>query len=66
MSRYGYLEVFREPLGIRDNESRLYMFVSVRAFINQDEYSSKQSIRLSLHESRRVFQKKKDFMFEFP
>ena len=25
MSKYGYLEVFRESLGIRDNESRLYM-----------------------------------------
>ena len=27
MSRYGYLEVFRESLGIRDNERRLYMHV---------------------------------------
>ena len=27
MSRYGYLEVFQWPLGIRDNESRLYITV---------------------------------------
>ena len=25
MSKYGYLEVFSESLGIRDNESRLYL-----------------------------------------
>ena len=24
MSKYGYLGVFRESLGVRDNESRLY------------------------------------------
>ena len=27
MSRYGYLEVFSESLGIRDNESRLYVII---------------------------------------
>ena len=26
MSRYGYLEVFRESLGLRDNEIRLYFY----------------------------------------
>ena len=25
MSKYGYLEVFQKVLGIRDNESRLYL-----------------------------------------
>ena len=29
MSKYGYLEVFRESLGIRDNESRCIPFTSI-------------------------------------
>ena len=30
MSRYGYLEVFQRSLGIRDNESRLFLTPSVQ------------------------------------
>ena len=31
-SKYGYLEVFRESLRLRDNESRLYLIVKKRLF----------------------------------
>ena len=42
MSRYGYLEVFRESLGIRDNESRLYKAINARTKKNCNRGTGQQ------------------------
>ena len=44
MSKYGYLEVFIESLGFRDNESRLYLSLQKRVKNNLDKSYLPESV----------------------
>ena len=38
MSRYGHLEYFRESLGVRDNESRLYFLDFISRLCDKERF----------------------------